>query len=113
MAQSTGRKLRDHQEAAKLIAEWERSGERLSDWCEARGISWHSMSAYKSNGERATPAFVELALDTTPPVDAVAMVSDRIDSRYHIFLGDDVGIEVDDHFRDDTLRRLLRVVASC
>ena len=113
MAQSTGRKLRDHQEAAKLIAEWERSGERLSDWCGTRGISWHSMCAYKSNGERATPAFVELALDTTPTMGAQEMMADRIDSRYRMCLGDDVGIEVDDHFRDDTLRRLLRVVASC
>jgi hypothetical protein len=77
----------------------------MSDWCGARGINWYSLNAYGGRGVEAPTAFVELAVGPVPEAAAEA--------RYRICLGDDIGIEVDDHFRDDTLRRLIGVVASC
>ncbi len=103
MRQPYGRKVRDHQEAADLLPKWEASGERMSDWCRSRGINWYSLNAYRG---RAANAFVELAIG---PV-----VTETVSApRYRICLGDDIGIEVDDHFQEETLRRLIGVVETC
>ena len=93
-----------------MLAEWEESGERLSDWCIARGINWYSLNAHQGRGVRQQAAFVELAVGPVSVPEAVAATAE---ARYRLYLGDDIGIEVDDHFRDDTLRRLIGVVASC
>lgn len=113
MAEPTERRVRNEEEAEKLISEWEGSGERISDWCSNRGINWHSMNGYKSLRTRQSrSAFVELTVeDTGVPIPAASVPS--TECRYRIFLGDDVGIEVDGHFRDETLLRLIRLVSSC
>ncbi len=105
MAHGSGRKVVDRGEAARLLAEWEPSGERFSDWCAARGINWYSLNAYRGRGGvKAHTAFVELAVcpEETPT-----------EARYRICLREDFAIEVDPHFREDTLRRLIALVASC
>jgi hypothetical protein len=107
MARQSGRKVADRAEASRMLTEWAQSGERLSDWCRARGVNGYSLNAYQGRGAHAHTAFVELAVGPVPVLEAVA------EARYRICLGDDIGIEVDDHFRDDTLRRLIGVVASC
>lgn len=109
MAQKLGRKVADRAEAAQLLTEWRHSGERMSDWCVARGINWYSLNAYGGRGVEAPTAFVELAVGTV----AIAEAMPAAEARYRICLGDDLAIEVDDDFRDDTLRRLIGVVASC
>lgn len=110
MVQKSGRKVADRAEASRMLAEWGDSGERLSDWCIARGINWYSLNAYQGRGVGSHAAFVELAVGPVCVPEAVARTTE---ARYRICIGDDIGIEVDDHFRDDTLRRLLGVVASC
>lgn len=104
---ATGRNVRDRSEAAELLAGWESSDERMSDWCSARGINWYSLNAYLGRG--VVPActeveFVELTVAPPPAMQAVG--------RYRILVGD-IDVEVDDYFREDTLVRLLRVVAAC
>lgn len=104
---SAGRKVRDRAEAAELLAAWESSDERISDWCAARGINWYSLNAYL--GRRAVPSsteveFVELAVARPAATEAAG--------HYRIVVGD-IDVEVDDHFREDTLFRLLQVVAAC
>lgn len=106
MAQGSGRKVADRAEAARLLGEWEVSGERMSDWCTARGINWYSLNAHRGRCVPAHAEFVELAV-ATPVVDP------RPEALYRICLYDDIDIEVDDHFREDTLRRLIAVVSSC
>jgi hypothetical protein len=89
-------------EAEGLLAAWERSGERLSDWCAARGLSWYSLSAYK--GWRCRSPQVQLAeLVVQAPARSAA---------YRVLVGD-LAIEVDDDFRADTLRRLIQAVTAC
>jgi hypothetical protein len=88
-----------------LLAEWERSGERMSSWCAARGLNWYSLSAYKGWRERASaPAMLHLA--------EVVVRQAPQPATYRVLLGS-AAIEVDDDFRADTLRRLVQVVASC
>ena len=108
MAQSSGRKVAGREEAALILAEWEQSGERMSDWCRRRGINWYSLNAYRGRGVEAQARFVELAVGPVCVPEGAPG-----EARYRICLGEDIGIEVDDHFRDDTLRRLIGVVASC
>ncbi len=108
---ASGRKVRA-EEALELLERWEQSGERMSTWCAARGLNWYSLSAYKG--------WLFTRWDDEPVEDLVfaEVVVDDVEAtaskgcRYRIELGD-VVLEVDDRFRDDTLRRLLGVVASC
>jgi hypothetical protein len=92
-------------EPAELLRERQSSSERMTLWCEPRGINWYSLSAY--NGwltTRWTPgvAFAEVVMASAP--EALG--------RYRVEVGD-VVVEVDDHFRSDTLRRLVQVLATC
>ena len=103
-----GRMVRDRAEAAELLAELEASGERMSDWCTARGINWYSLNAYLGRGvvpARQEPEFVELTVASPPPTAVAA-------ARYQVRV-DGIEIEVDDQFREDTLVRLLGVLAAC
>ena len=111
---STGRRITDKAEAATLIGAWQSSGERMSEWCGKRGINWYSMNAHwGSGGVRPTPAFVELAVRQTDMVAPPVLPEPAIDGLYRLCLGCDLAVEVNDHFRDDTLRRLIRVATSC
>lgn len=116
-AKSKGRRV-CADEAVELLGQWERSGERMSSWCAARGLNWYSLSAYKgrlatildrkSRGEVAFSevAFAEVVVNE--PVERLVPIG----GRYRVELGE-VVVEVDDRFQDATLRRLLRVVATC
>jgi hypothetical protein len=99
--------VRDRAEAADLLGEWQASGARMSDWCRARGLNWYSLNAYRGRGVVPVdpePQFVELTLATPPVMTAPG--------RYHVRL-DGIEVEVDDNFREDTLVRLLGVLAAC
>ena len=106
---AVGRLVRDRQEALELLERWEDSGERMSDGCTGRGINWYSLNAYRGRGvrsARAEPQFVELTV-AVPPVQVAAPMA-----RYVVRVGE-LEVEVDDHFRGDTLGRLLEVVGAC
>lgn len=102
-----GRKVRAD-EAADLLEQWEASREPLTKWCAARGLNWYSLSAFKGwrgparNAEHQV-AFAEVVVEGD--LEAVPT-----GGRYRVELGN-VVVEVDDQFREATLRRLLRVVA--
>ncbi|GEM_PF-3993319 len=105
MSEAMVRKVRDRVEARALLAEWEASGERMSSWCAARGISWYSLSACKGWTRRSGPRLVEVEVGGT-------LETARSEATYTVVIGD-LRVEVDDDFRADTLQRLLRTVASC
>jgi hypothetical protein len=103
----SGRKVGGVEEARILLAEWEASGESMARWCERRGLNWYSLSAFKGVRGRVpgVPQLVEIALEV-PQMPVV-----RRSSWYRVAT-DHAVVEVTDDFRDDTLRRLLRVVAA-
>lgn len=102
----SSRKLGSAVEARECLAAVAASGLSRAEWARRNGVDARSLNAWRLNlGERRPagrePAFVELV--TTSPVPA---------SRYAVRVGDLV-VEVDEHFDDRVLRRLLHVVASC
>lgn len=70
---ANGRKVQ-RAEAEGLLREWADSGEQMSLWCEARGISWRSLSAHKGWGaERPAVdvAFAEVVVLESKPTAVV------------------------------------------
>ena len=109
------RKIRDEAEARKCLADVSASRLSLAEWARAHGVDGRSLNSWRNNlarREGARPALVEwvpsgLARSVEPvPVQPLGP------ARYTIRCGE-LSVEVDEHFNADTLRRLLRVVASC
>ena len=96
-------------EAEVLLREWASSGEAMSSWCEARGLNWYSLSAFKGwgGGGRQESGFAEVIAQPASPAIACGRLA-----RYRVEFGD-VTVVVDDDFRPETLQRLLRTVAAC
>lgn len=99
-------RLVDRDEACELLAEWELSGERMSDWCAVRGLNWYSLNARKG---RWAPA--ESAL-TFAEVVVPSMQAAGVGPVYRVLVGE-LAVEVEEDFQEDTLVRLLRAVARC
>ena len=102
---AAGRRIR-REEAEELLAAWERSGERMSDWCAERGLNWYSLNAFKGRWSVAT---TEIAFAEVVTASAVVLPAEPV---YRVLVGD-LAIEVEDDFADDTLVRLVRAVARC
>ena len=109
----TRRKVRDHNDAAELLDALEASGQSLSDFCRERGLDGRSLNCWRTNLQRdVAPAasglrLVELAAAPSPPAAPHSQPA-----VYRVVL-DGCEVEVDDHFREDTLARLLAVVGAC
>ena len=108
------RKVRDQKEARALLDGLADSGMKLPKFCAARGIDGRSLSCWRRNlaprrGPSVTSApapqrlrLVEILPSTTPRPSAI----------YRVRVGD-VVIELDEHFNEHALARLLRVVTRC
>jgi hypothetical protein len=100
------RGVRDEADARACLAAMARSGMTLKAWANANGVDGRSLQAWVMTLERRAerreiaPRFVELV---TKPANT---------ARYLVHVRD-VSIEVDDHFDDTTLGRLIAVVAAC
>jgi hypothetical protein len=92
-------------EVEELLTVWERSGERMSDWCAARGLNWYSLNAFKGRWSGPTTAEIAFAEVVSNSVQSGPVV-------YRVLVGE-LAIEVEDDFEDDTLVRLVRAVARC
>lgn len=97
-----GRKIRDTQDARASLAAWEASGMALGAWARQQGIDGRSLHCWKLNlyGSPGPARLVEL------------MPAPRSTARYTVRF-DGIELEVGDNFRDDTLERLLQVLAPC
>ena len=100
-----GRKIKDEKEAVDALDSIARTGLELTEWCRARGIDARSLAGWRGvlteRGYRPSDVrFVELV--RTPTANP----------RYVVQHGA-FRVEVDDHFDDAALGRLLRVVAAC
>ena len=106
-----GRKIRDVSDARGCLAEVARSGLGCRAWARAHGVDGRSLNAWLRNLDRRE------ARDAKEPVALrlVELVPERRAepaARYAVRIGS-VVVEVDAHFEDATLRRLLLVVGSC
>lgn len=103
------RKVHDHDDAEELLDEWEASGLEFRTFCARSGVDGRSLQCWRQNlGRRqasaALPHVVELVRPGRPAPKGAAT--------YRVVVGD-VAVEVGDAFREDTLARLLAVVARC
>ena len=102
-----GRKIRDGTDALACLQAVEHSALPLAQWARMQGIDGRSLNAWRMNlggGPGPEPHLKMVELTLVTPVKQAA--------RYVVHLGD-IAVEVDEHFDDDTLRRLLDVVAEC
>lgn len=99
------RKILDEAEAVQCLDAHCASGLTLAEWARRHGIDGRSLNIWRMNlARRGTahraPRLVELVASGGPP------------SRYTVRCGR-LAVEVDDDFDQETLLRLLQVVASC
>ena len=100
------RKVRDQHDAAELLGALERSGQSLAEFCRARGLDGRSLNCWRINLQRdAAPGPNSLRL--------VELAAPRSQPAVYRIVVDGIEVEVNDHFREDTLARLLAVVAAC
>ena len=109
------RKIRNEDDARACLALLEASGSDAGAWAREHGVDGRSLHAWRINLGRAgtksargggksrarRPRLVEL-------VPAAATRS----ARYVVRMGD-VEVELDDAFREETLRRLVMVLRAC
>jgi transposase-like protein len=105
------RKVRDEDEARCLLAEAEMMGMSRASWARTRGVDPRSLNAWRLNLERQGGSE-----DVEEPVRLVELVPSspaEAEGPAYVVRCGRFEVEVDERFDDDTLRRLLRVVAWC
>jgi len=111
MATTRRRNVRDKRDALALLEELEDSGLELSAFCASQEIDGRSLNCWRHNlGARTGHRLPSQALRLVEVVATEAEVAPV--AAYKLSIGG-VCIEVDDHFREATLARLLRVAATC
>ena len=107
MATTRRRKVENEREALALLDELAHSGLELSAFCASRGVDGRSLNCWRRNlGSRLPSQALRL-------VEVVATEVEEAPAAAYMLRIGEVYIEVDDHFRDATLVRLLRVAAAC
>lgn len=104
------RRVVDYDDAVELLDEWEASELEFRAFCARVGVDGRSLQCWRQNlGRRQAraegPRIVEL-------VRPVTDVERKPAATYRVVVGD-LAIEVGEAFREDTLKRLLAVVARC
>ena len=98
--------------AASVKVGLEASGQSLRDFCRERALDGRSLNCWRANLQRdaaptaSTLRLVELAAGPSQPA------AHWQPAVYRVIL-DGCEVEVDDHFREDTLARLLAVLGAC
>ncbi len=109
------RKIRDEQDARWCLAQAESAGVTSVEWARKHGVDGRSLLAWtrKLDGGYKHPG----ARQVEPEEKASGMVelvpaASRSTSRYLIRCGP-LSVEVDEHFDEAVLTRLLRAMAAC
>lgn len=103
------RKIRDEADARACLAAVKASGLDRLAWARLEGVStrslgwWHSKIGQHLEPSPSKPRMVELVVSPQPILQV---------ARYVIRRGD-LEVEFDDNYRDETLRRLLGMLAAC
>ena len=100
-----GRKVRDAREAVMCLSEAASSGLPRARWAHANGVDARSLNAWRLNLKHGEGPGQARMVEVVAREEVAA-------GRYVVWIGD-VGIEVDEGFNDEVLRRLVEVVASC
>lgn len=106
-----GRKIRDEADARRCMTAAKSSGKTLGDWASEHGVDGRSLHTWSLNltGRRGRKA-----KSSEKTLQLVELVAERasVSSKFTVRVGG-VAVEVDEHFDERALRRLLAVVGSC
>jgi transposase-like protein len=102
------RKLRNEQDAKRCVAEAKASGLSRSEWARQHGVDGRSLYAWEKKVGSDEPEQREKLAGLVELIPAWR----RVESRYVVQCGR-FAVEVDEHFDEETLERLLKVVAAC
>ena len=115
------RKIRDEDDARACLKAVEAAGGDLRAWARAQGVDGRSLNTWRQNLARREGAGMRRS-DTastlvrrSAPLQLVELVPTdplRAGALYVVRVGD-LELELDDGFRDETLRRLVGVLRSC
>jgi transposase-like protein len=103
------RKLRNEQDAKRCVAEARASGLSRSEWARQHGVDGRSLYAWekKVGSDEPEPVREKLA-------GLVELIPDsRAEERRYVVQCGRFAVEVDERFDEETLGRLLKVVAAC
>ena len=109
----TRRKVEDRADAVGLLGQLEASGLGIPEFCSERGIDGRSLQCWRTNlrkSEGVRPRPEVRLVELTAPSSRPALPAGP--ALYRVVVGE-FAVEVDDAFREDTLRRLLGVVGRC
>lgn len=98
------RKIRDHADALACLDAAHASGLDRATWAHRNDVDARSLNAWRVNLTRGSRRSVRLVELLPAPATAPARYLLRFDG---------LELELDDRFRDDTLARLLAVLARC
>lgn len=111
-----GRKIRDEQDARRCMAAAKAAGRSRGEWARRHGIDGRSLCAWGKNLERGDKtrraSKAGCRRDKRGGVVELIAAASRGGSRYVVRCGQ-VAVEVDEHFDEATLTRLLRIIAVC
>ena len=100
-----GRKVASRTEAEALLADWRAEGGDFKRFCRVRGLDGRSMQCWRMNLDRRSEPRPVRLLELTVPRPARPPVYRVVVGRFTVEVGDD--------FHEDTLGRLLDLVAAC
>ena len=113
------RKVRDERDARSLLAKVEASGGEIGAWSRAHGVDGRSLRAWHLNlarGQHGGGAGRRVRTDSSQvsPVRLVELLPRETapGARYVVRVGA-FAVELGDDFREETLGRVLAVLASC
>ena len=111
-----GRKIRDEGDARRCMTAVKASGLSRSEWARQRGIDGRSLFAWVKKLERGEKRRIPQMPEPKRKKrrGMVELIADRASAerRYLIRCGQ-FSVEVDDHFDEATVVRLLKVLAAC
>lgn len=106
------RKIEDESDARACIAARAASGLSASEWARTEGIDGRSLRAWTNNLQRGTRPAKQVSIARSKAQLVELVPSTRSLARYVVRVGSHT-IDVDAHFDESSLRRLLSVLASC
>jgi hypothetical protein len=105
---------RSRTEADRLVSEFEQSGLGRREFCTARGLSVHTLDAWRKrtaqSGSREKIVPVEIVEDHRASVGAMPIGSGARNGQFRVVLAQGLRIEVEQGFDAAELRRLIAVL---
>lgn len=111
---------RSREEAARLVSEFEQSGQRRKEFCATRGLSVHTLDVWRRRiaqaGLQEEIVPVEIVADRAVSVPRMPAASVARIGQFRVVLAQGISIELEPGFDVGELRRLVTAldgVATC